>query len=281
VSPEYYQTLTTAQKKLFWRSNPLNGLIQIHLPYNRALTMYCENDDTVVKELYWTKFEGWESTSLWLWYRLWQSFYVKRILDIGCYSGIYSLLAASASASNRVTAFDIQKKCILRVEKNAQLNSIKTIKTEQKACSDFSGEVNYYFYEEPEILSSVASLVPKKINNLNASVQSIRLDDYIFEGGNTIPVSLIKIDVEDAELKAIRGLEKTLNRWLPDLLLEINNDTSINHVMEALPKAYQIFSIDEKLPRIKKTEGIFKRFPGSRNFMISTRSSRSLEDMLI
>ncbi|HIN98395.1 MAG TPA: FkbM family methyltransferase, partial [Flavobacteriaceae bacterium] len=117
-----YQKLNTAGKKAFWKENPLNGNIEIKLDDFPSFSMYCENDDTVIKELYWTNWKGWENTSLALWANLLSQIQGGLILDIGSYTGIYAIIAAELNPSSSIYAFDIQEECINRIKKNLSLN---------------------------------------------------------------------------------------------------------------------------------------------------------------
>jgi len=275
-----YHTLNTAQKKIFWKSNPLNGTIDITLPFFRPFKMVCQNDDTVVKELYWTDFTGWEPSSLKLWFKLSQSFNDGIIFDIGCYSGIYSLIAALSNERATVIAFDIQGKCVDRTIQNATENNISNIKVKLNACSANEGRAPFYFYEEEGILSSVASLKPKKMNDKSAMIESVCLDNYLSSHLTGMPVRLIKIDVEDAEVETIRGLSNTLANHCPDVLIEINSNGNLNKVIELIPMQYDVYSIDEAIPQIKKPGWFFKRYRGSRNFLLTQRTGKALNDVL-
>lgn len=277
MSPDFYSELSILDKKKFWAANPLKGDIDIHLSFCQAFKMHSLNDDTVVKELYWTDFRGWEMRSLMLWKGLCEKVESGIILDIGSYSGIYSLIAGLSSKNSLIIAFDIQEKCVQRVQQNALLNGIGNIQTELKACSDENGDVVFYFYEEQGILSSVASIVPSSINDKSSMVQSVCLDDYLSFLETQAPVKLIKMDVEDAEVGTMRGLKSTLERSRPDILIEINSNKNLSIIQKELPKGYQVFSIDEKSPRLKKPGFFFKRFKGSRNFILSTKPLRKLE----
>ena len=125
--PATYAAMTVRQKKAFWRANPVRGEIPIAIGSIPPLLMYSDNDDTVVKELYWTGFQGWERTSLHLWGRIAAVVSPGLVLDVGCYSGIYSLIAAKANTSHRVLAIDIQPRCLARVERNRALNGVANI----------------------------------------------------------------------------------------------------------------------------------------------------------
>ena len=86
MNPNEYLCMNINGKKKFWKANPVKGDISIKLPFMPCFLMHCDNDDTVVKELYWTKYQGWELTSLKLWHNLSVKVGNSIILDIGTYS---------------------------------------------------------------------------------------------------------------------------------------------------------------------------------------------------
>jgi hypothetical protein len=55
-----YDTMTLDEKKAFWRANPVHGEVRISVPGVPEFAMLNRNDDTVVKELHWTDFRGWD-----------------------------------------------------------------------------------------------------------------------------------------------------------------------------------------------------------------------------
>jgi len=58
-----YDKLTMNEKRQFWIKNPLNGNILIKID-DIEFYMKCNNDDTVVKELYHSNFKGWERNEI-------------------------------------------------------------------------------------------------------------------------------------------------------------------------------------------------------------------------
>jgi FkbM family methyltransferase len=269
VIKNYPRNGTVAEKKAFWLENPLVGDITIQLDFAPNFLMRCENDDTVVKELYWTGFKGWENTSLMLWSRLMADVSHGLILDIGSYSGIYSLLAGKQAPHTQILAFDIQQRCVDRLKENSKINKITNIDAFHCACSAKNGEVDFYFYEEAGILSSVASLMPSKINDRKATVPAIIADDFLNKKYPDTPVRLIKIDAENAERVVLNGLQNTLAKYAPDVLLEINDDRELANIKGLLPRGYRLFSIDEQQSRFRKVGFFFKGFQGNRNYFAS------------
>jgi len=270
-----YKEMTTAKKKKFWREHPLIGDIEIKLDGISSFKMKCDNDDSVVKELHWTNFIGWEKTSLALWKNLLQHTGKQSVvLDIGAYSGIYSIIASKFEDRRQIYACDIQENCIDRLHQNFKLNAIDKASIIKSACTDTDGQIEFYYYEEEGIMSSVAGIVKKKMNNLKASVPSIKLDDWIRKDKNQ-NVKLVKIDVEGAEQKTLEGMMGILKTQKPDILIEINEAKHIRAIKNNIPKDYSIYDIIENELTIKKL-GYFTKNSSDRNYLLTVKSKKDL-----
>ena len=273
-----YSKYTVKQKKEFWQKNPLHGAIDIKVKGLPEFKMMCHNDDTVVKELYWTKYEEWELSSLLLWKALLTSCRNTAIYDIGSYSGIYSLLAAMEDDANEVIAFDIQEDCIERVKENSALNGLTNIQSILAACSDFNGETTFYFYKEKDIMSSVASLKPNQMNNLEKQIEAIRIDDFKNRTHPDTEVGLIKIDVEGAEQETLKGMKDLLATDQPDMLIEINKPEEVKQVKALFPRNYSVYDVNEDVLEIKRL-GWFVRPTKHRNYLFTIKSKSELKSI--
>jgi len=271
-----YKDLLTKEKKEFWIKNPIKGEVAIHIKGLPHFKMLCDNDDTVVKELYWTDFKGWEFTSLNLWNDLLQNVNTSYVFDIGAYSAIYSLIASKYTTVKKVVAFDIQDKCINRITENVILNNAnEKIEVVQAACSNVNEEVPFYFYEEAGIISSVAGLVPKKMNNLETIVKAIRLDDWCESHLGSQSVGLIKMDVEGAEQLTLKGMKSLLEKSMPHILIEINDTKDIKAVKKLFPSGYSVYDINEKNMSLKKLK-LFTAPSNFRNYLFTTLTKKEL-----
>lgn len=273
-----YKSMTVAMKKAFWKENPVQGTIPIELPHTPQFSMYCDNDDTVVKELYWTKFIGWEMTSLKIWCSLLESIPSgSRVYDIGTYTGIYSLIAGAKRPDIRIVAFDIQDICLSRVAANVEINDFKNIECMKAACTNYDGEIEFHYYQEEGILSSVASTVQKAMNNLSAQSKAVTLDSFTDEGAS---VALMKVDVEDAETSTMEGAKRLLATSQPDILMEVNNSDNIPTLCSLLPDTYRFYIIDDANSRIAPISMTHDIYPGARNYLATVRSEGDLLDRL-
>ncbi len=140
-------------------------------------------------------------------------------VDIGANVGFFSLLFATlVGQSGKVISFEPQPRAYDRMTQNLALNRALRVNLHKIAASDGVGEVS--FYCGPEDHSGIASLRPLGATAQRIVVAAAPADSLLQEVAR---VDLIKIDVEGAEARAIKGLTLTLDRCRPDVIIEVSN----------------------------------------------------------
>lgn len=271
---EFNGAFNLGQRLAFWEAHPLHGSIPIVLPCrHRPFVMHSANDDTVVKTLYWAGFfAGWEPTSLRLWSYLAAGCEVA--FDVGAYTGIYGLLAASCSERCRVACIEGCGRNHARLVQNVELNALadRMICLRAVATRLSAPTVLYERYAAEGILSSVHSMT--KMGGVAVAVEGVALDDLPgrFSWGDP---DLIKIDVEGAEAEVLAGMRRILDQRRPDILLEANSRPELERSRSCLPEGYRCFAIDEPGGRVFDVdaagEPVFQAH--GRNYLLSTRRS--------
>jgi FkbM family methyltransferase len=150
-----------------------------------------------------------------------------RVLDIGAYTGLYSLIARKAGA--RVTAFEPLERNRQRFRDNAALNGFPDLKVNSEAVSDRCGETFIATNLAVRGLSSGASIV-RKVGANAVKVRTLTIDSL-----NLAECTAIKIDVERAEPLVLAGARETLARCRPELLVEVLGDVEKAAVRAAVP----------------------------------------------
>ncbi len=154
-------------------------------------------------------------------------------LDIGANVGIYTLLAASKIKSGSIYSFEALPKNSTRLEENLTLNQFRQVKPYSLAISDFCGVTNLNLAEGdsmPFIMSDTAALqqsvnVTRLQNILEVPTDTL---NNIFHNHNFTNLTLAKIDVEGAELLALKGATFLLKQQHPYVwILEVND--TVNH----------------------------------------------------
>jgi FkbM family methyltransferase len=135
-------------------------------------------------------------------------------VDVGAHIGLYSIYAASLLRQGKVVAIEPNPKNYKALFKAIQLNRLKNVVALNIAA--WSKECRLPLYIKGS--SDPHSLVSKSSKYI--IVRAMKLDDCINKLGLK-KISLIKIDVEGAEVQVIDGLCNTLRAHRPKLVVEV------------------------------------------------------------
>jgi FkbM family methyltransferase len=140
------------------------------------------------------------------------------VMDVGANLGLYSLLISRAiGLSGKVYAFEPVPEIFARLKEHIALNNATNVIPVPVALSDEKGTAKM------SVKGGLSSLF-RRISDEFVEVQVERLDDFV-EREKIERVDAIKIDVEGAELKVIRGADKTIRRDKPILMAEFYSVT--------------------------------------------------------
>lgn len=161
----------------------------------------------------------------------------RGVIDVGAYTGLYSILAAKAGAT--VLAFEPMPANEWRFGINAAMNgvrsSIRILRA--AACDEPAGEAALHF--NPRVgLTTGASLVkgePPAKHDESFMVRTTTID-RTWPVYFNLPVSLIKIDVEGAELSVLAGARETIEKHWPVIFCETLSPAISEGVTKALPR---------------------------------------------
>lgn len=151
--------------------------------------------------------------------------------DIGANIGYYSILASSkVGNTGKVYSFEPDINNVQILEENVELNNASNVQIIKKAVSDKSGFVNF----KSSDISKGDSAISNGEDKNNISVPSITLDDFIAESG--VYPNIIKLDVEGAEIMALKGTKGLFSRAKQPVGLFIEyNPQSLRQVSEVDP----------------------------------------------
>jgi len=142
-------------------------------------------------------------------------------LDIGANVGFFSLLAAKAvGPEGKVYAFEPAPKARTALRRNLALNHIQNVMVVAAALSDGPGRAALFL--DARNNSGASSL--NRSPHSGESVE-VELDTYDrFASQNALPVpALVKLDVEGAEVKVLRGMQALLaGPNPPPVVLEVS-----------------------------------------------------------
>jgi FkbM family methyltransferase len=130
--------------------------------------------------------------------------------DLGANVGFYTLLAAKRATAGKVYAFEPLPRNIKFLRKHLELNQVRNAEMFELAVSDVAGTASFQEADN--------SFMGRLEGGGNLNVLTATLDG-LRQQGRILPPSVIKIDVEGAELLALRGSREVFQQFRPVLFL--------------------------------------------------------------
>lgn len=179
--------------------------------------LFHANDDIVAWEYLWFGDDGYEPeiTKTWVeWARD-----AGVVYDIGAYTGLMSVLAALANPAAEIHLWEPMDRTIERAQINLRLNQVeRQVRLHDVAVSDSPGQVEINLYRGPNFLGTGNSIYDKGLPiQAVKQVRRVVVDNFFPEKNP----DLVKIDIEGHELAALRGMERTIERARPRMIVEI------------------------------------------------------------
>ncbi|UHH26568.1 FkbM family methyltransferase [Halobacterium noricense] len=140
--------------------------------------------------------------------------------DIGANVGTYTCFAASKLDNRNVIAFEPEPNNVKKLRKNLEINNVDA-KILEVALSDTNGTIDFALTgdEAGEGEHAIATDSDSK----SIEVQTARGNSIIEERGLPMP-TVVKIDVEGAELSVLRGMEHVLQKSCRLVYVEVHPD---------------------------------------------------------
>ncbi len=130
--------------------------------------------------------------------------------DVGANVGFYSLLASKLVGSGRVFAFEPAPRNLSYLNQHLALNHATNVEVLPTAVADRNGTSSF----ETEETGFMGHLSVEG----SITVPTTTLDSLVKEG-KVLPPDYVKMDIEGAELLALRGASDTFQRFRPVLFL--------------------------------------------------------------
>jgi len=143
-------------------------------------------------------------------------------IDIGANIGVITVAMAWASPRGRVHAFEAAPSNFEYLVRNVRQNGLDQVAAENLAILDEHTEIELSYVEDVAGCSFYSPVGVRE--GRSERVSAVPLDEWVatgsLRGGG--PIRLIKLDVEGAEIRALRGAFRTLREHRPRLLIEFN-----------------------------------------------------------
>ena len=229
-----------------YRHLHFRGVFSVEIPDTHQRFRMSHFGYELENELFWRGlYGGYESESLRTWVKLCRR--ARSIVDVGANTGLFSLVAKTVNPAASVTAFEPVERVYRKLIDNIRLNHLD-IDAVPAALSNHTGEGHYFDTLTEHVYSITVNknLLGADVPFEKRPVHMIALDDFIRE--NRIDrIDLMKIDVETHEAEVLEGLHDHLDRFRPDILVEVLDDevaAKLNHVLAG--KDYRFFDISER-----------------------------------
>ena len=208
------------------------------VPINNNFITIDHFGDTISNDIYYSGiFGNYEGHSLMLWNRMCLSLDESIVMDIGAYSGIYSLVAASANQKIEIHAFEPHPNTFKVLKNNIAVNPFENIFLNNFALSDNDGEI--LFYNSLGNAPSGFSAVNHRNINKNSTTKICNGKDALKILNTDLygkRISLIKIDIERAELPLLSIMIDRIIHDRTIVLSEILDEEDFEHFDELFAK---------------------------------------------
>jgi len=144
-------------------------------------------------------------------------------VDIGANLGEYSLFAAKRVRDGKVLAFEPLPKMIKLLEENVSLNHFQNVQIFTYGLSSKEGVLPIHEIENAH--EGLSTFFPGEQKSKNAFEVHLKVFDAEFEGMGVDRIDFIKMDIEGGELGALQGARKTIEKFRPVVMVEINQQT--------------------------------------------------------
>ena len=184
----------------------------------------------------------------------------SRLLDIGAYDGIFSLVFAVSHPEKQVVAVDASPVGFARLLYNIHKNRATNITPVECALSDSPGELRMHY----EWDHAIAAGTDNSASNF-LTIEK-RTGDDLCQSLSFSP-DVIKIDVEGHEVKVLKGLSAVIERHRPLIFLEVHparineeNDSADDIFAYIVTRSYRLASLDgQTLPNDSSSFMRFQR----------------------
>lgn len=150
------------------------------------------------------------------------------VYEIGAFQGVLTLFLSGRAAE--VVTYEPNPASYARVMDNLRLNGRTNVRVRTLAIGERAGSTTLLYDPLMPGAASGEERIAGQIRDSGrgtraVEVQVVSLDDDIASAGLPAP-HLIKIDIEGMELPALRGMTRTLERYRPDLYMEVHGATA-------------------------------------------------------
>jgi len=160
----------------------------------------------------------------------------------GCWGDTALYFAYEVGENGRVYTFEFVPENLEIMKKNIQLNPDLEERVEIVRNALWSSSNLTVFYSKKGPGSNI--ITNESIEEPDLGVASLSIDDFV-ESHNIPRVDFIKMDIEGAELQALKGAKKTINKHKPKLAISVyhslNDLVNIPEYLDSLDTRFKFY----------------------------------------
>lgn len=167
--------------------------------------------------------------------------YGSIFIDAGAHIGMWTIPASRFYS--QVFAIEPTPKIARKLRKNLSLNKIGNVTVIEKALSNHVGTAKFYRWPDGAMGNALQSEPVNYTEDYGSGVEDgivkTTTIDAICNSSNNVliyPPSVIKLDVEGEEYRAIQGSLRTIHACHPTLLVEIHREENESMIRKLLPE---------------------------------------------
>lgn len=152
------------------------------------------------------------------------------IVDVGAHAGQFSKLFSKMAPAGHIYAFEPGAYALSILKKVKAVKRLNNVTIAPYGLSDSAGEAALHTpIKNSGSLGFGLSSLSADNNNRRTHATSIALTtlDLFFEQNPPQKIDFIKADIEGWELNMLKGAQKTLARYRPAVMIEINDDALV------------------------------------------------------
>lgn len=166
--------------------------------------------------------------------------------DVGANLGFFSLVAARlVGPEGRVYAFEPAPENAAAIRRNAELNRVGNIVVIPRAVASRRATARLQLVDD-QSWSRLEEFGKHPGTERVIEVETVALDELV-DSGELPPPTLVKIDVEGAELAVLEGMRATLSKYRPAIICELH-DTQDGFAAAMAGHSYRVINLEGAEP---------------------------------
>ena len=203
--------------KTVWKHLPPDPITQVTFPNGNTTRYENVTGDPIGWILEWAGALGYENETSALFYEHARD--ARVVLDIGSFTGYFTLMAAAANPNAKLFAFEPVPRIYERLSRQVELNGLQDRATILNvAVSSESGTAR--FHVPNTLFPTSGSLNPDGFRDYEGQLIEVPMVTVDSQVPEDLHVDLLKLDVEGFEDKAMEGMKRIIDQCKPTMFVE-------------------------------------------------------------